>query len=72
MGVKGGGFAKDLPEERIRNLSEESDLHEAASNLFAMLKELDDSGARAIAVMSLPDVGIGKAINDRLRRAAEG
>jgi L-threonylcarbamoyladenylate synthase len=70
MGVKGGGFAKDLPETHLRNLSESGDLHEAAANLFAMLKMLDAAGAACIAVMPIPDVGLGVAINDRLRRGA--
>ena len=72
MGIKSGGAAKDLPEEMRRNLSEEQDLHEAAANLFAMLKELDQSGANRIAVMAVPEQGIGVAINDRLKRAAQG
>lgn len=71
MGVKGGGFAKDLPDTHLRNLSDSGDLHEAAANLFAMLKMLDAAGAARIAVMPIPDVGLGVAINDRLRRAAE-
>ena len=70
MGIKGGGAAKDLPDEMLRNLSEEGDLHQAAANLFAMLKELDKAGARRIAVMNIPDIGLGIAINDRLKRAA--
>lgn len=54
----------------VRNLSPTGDLAEAAANLFAMLRELDASGARAIAVMPIPESGLGAAINDRLRRAA--
>ncbi len=54
----------------LRNLSEKSDLVEAAANLFRMLRELDQSGARMIAVMAIPDKGIGHALNDRLKRAA--
>jgi L-threonylcarbamoyladenylate synthase len=55
-----------------RNLSENGDLNEAAANLFAMLKDLDRPGDhKAIAVMAIPDTGLGVAINDRLRRAAE-
>jgi L-threonylcarbamoyladenylate synthase len=69
MGVKGGGAAKDLPDGMIKNLSEEGDLHQAAANLFAMLKELDKIGAKGIAVMNIPESGLGIAINDRLRRA---
>lgn len=54
----------------IRNLSRSGNLTEAAANLFAMLRELDASGARRIAVMPIPEHGLGEAINDRLRRAA--
>jgi L-threonylcarbamoyladenylate synthase len=53
-----------------RNLSPSSDLIEAAANLFAYLRQLDRSGARAIAAMPIPEEGLGRAINDRLRRAA--
>jgi L-threonylcarbamoyladenylate synthase len=52
------------------NLSERGDLAEAAANLFGYLRALDARGARAIAVMPVPDHGLGEAINDRLRRAA--
>jgi L-threonylcarbamoyladenylate synthase len=52
------------------NLSRSGDLTEAASNLFAMLRQLDGSTCHAIAVMPVPDTGLGRAINDRLRRAA--
>ncbi len=62
MGMK-GGVAR-------MNLSPNGDLHEAAANLFSMLHELDKSGARAIAVMPIPEEGLGLAINDRLTRAA--
>lgn len=71
MGVEGVGSASDLPDNRVRHLSESGDLYEAASNLFLMLKELDQPEHNAIAVMSIPDVGVGVAINDRLRRAAQ-
>ena len=55
---------------QIINLSPAANLIEAAANLFASLRALDDSGAGAIAVMPIPDAGLGEAINDRLRRAA--
>lgn len=71
MGVEGGGAAKDLPEERLRNLSENADLHEAAANLFKYLRELDKPELSGIAVMDIPNTGLGIAINDRLKRAAE-
>lgn len=71
IGIKGGGAAKDLPDNMRCNLSDESDLNEAASNLFAMLKHLDGAQASTIAVMQVPDTCLGVAINDRLRRAAQ-
>jgi L-threonylcarbamoyladenylate synthase len=52
------------------NLSESRDLAEAAANLFAMLRRLDRPEFVGIAVMPIPDSGLGRAINDRLRRAA--
>jgi L-threonylcarbamoyladenylate synthase len=54
----------------VMNLSEAGDLEEAAANLFAMLRALDRPEHTAIAVMPVPALGIGIAINDRLRRAA--
>lgn len=53
-----------------RNLSRSGDLVEAAANLFRMLHELDETGAKSIAVAPIPHQGLGEAINDRLRRAA--
>jgi L-threonylcarbamoyladenylate synthase len=52
------------------NLSEKGDLVEAAANLFAHLHALDRPDIAAIAVMPVPEAGLGAAINDRLRRAA--
>ena len=51
-------------------LSRSGDLAEAAANLFAMLRRLDRPEFTAIAVMPIPEAGLGRAINDRLRRAA--
>jgi L-threonylcarbamoyladenylate synthase len=65
-------FGPNAPETTgpVMNLSETGDLLEAAANLFAALRLLDQSGATAIAVMPIPENGLGEAINDRLRRAA--
>jgi L-threonylcarbamoyladenylate synthase len=53
------------------NLSANGNLAEAAANLFAMLRTLDDADRfRAIAVAPIPGAGLGLAINDRLGRAA--
>ncbi len=54
----------------VENLSPSGNLVEAAANFFAMLRSLDRPGLAAIAVMPIPDRGLGCAINDRLRRAA--
>ena len=54
------------------SLSTTGDLTEAAANLFAHLRALDaaQSGRGCIAVAPIPERGLGRAINDRLRRAA--
>jgi len=51
------------------NLSPTGDLTEAAANLFAHLHTLDAMN-KPIAVLPIPDTGLGAAINDRLERAA--
>jgi L-threonylcarbamoyladenylate synthase len=54
----------------VLNLSPGADMIEAAANLFSYLRALDALGAPAIAVMPVPETGLGEAINDRLQRAA--
>lgn len=51
-------------------LSPSGDLKEAAQNLFAMLRALDDSDVDMVLAEMVPDIGLGMAINDRLIRAA--
>ncbi|MEJ2436019.1 MAG: L-threonylcarbamoyladenylate synthase [Pseudolabrys sp.] len=65
-------FGPDVPaaNSMTLNLSPRGDLVEAAASLFSHLRALDASGAAAIAVMPIPDEGLGDAINDRLARAA--
>jgi L-threonylcarbamoyladenylate synthase len=58
------GFAE------VRWLSRSGDLTEAAANLFAALRQLDRPEFAGIAVIPIPETGLGRAINDRLRRAA--
>lgn len=67
-------FGSNLPAHADRalatfNLSPAGDLNEAAANLFSALRALDKT-AQTIAVMPIPQAGLGVAINDRLRRAA--
>ncbi|HEX3424342.1 MAG TPA: L-threonylcarbamoyladenylate synthase [Sphingomicrobium sp.] len=61
------GFGKV---EGQSNLSASGDLVEAASRLFDLLHQADDSPKARIAVAAVPDEGLGATINDRLRRAA--
>ena len=68
IGVEKIGFVKDMPGHLWRNLSPEGDLHAAARHLYQMLQELDNAGATCIAVMNIPEQGLGVAINDRLAR----
>jgi L-threonylcarbamoyladenylate synthase len=64
------GFGPDIAAATL-NLSRRGDLVEAAANLFAMLRALDQApGYAVIAVAPIPENGLGVAINDRLRRAA--
>jgi len=63
------GFGPDAPAAAL-NLSPDGDTTEAAANLYQYLRRLDAAGASRIAVMPIPDEGLGEAINDRLRRAA--
>ena len=55
--------------ESTLNLSAAGDLTEAAANLFAYLRELDQK-TDIIHIAPIPNIGLGRAINDRLRRAA--
>lgn len=54
----------------IKNLSLNKNYQEAAINLFAYLRDLDESNVDLIISELLPEVGLGLAINDRLKRAA--
>jgi L-threonylcarbamoyladenylate synthase len=65
-------FGPDAPPgfAEVLWLSRSGDLAEAAANLFSMLRRLDRPVFCGIAVMTIPEHGLGLAINDRLRRAA--
>ncbi len=64
------GFGRDQDRLADVNLSESGDLTEATSRLFSALHFLDEVTENGIAVGPIPEVGLGVAINDRLRRAA--
>jgi L-threonylcarbamoyladenylate synthase len=53
-----------------RVLSPTGDLATAAQNLFSYLRELDQLNVQIILAEGVPETGLGRAINDRLRRAS--
>ncbi len=68
-------FGTDIPDGyqnavEVLNLSPRGDLVRAAANLFRYLRALDRHQPEAIAVMAVPETGLGVAIVDRLQRAA--
>lgn len=54
----------------VETLSGAGDLREAAANLFAALRRLDAAGLDIIVAEPVPETGLGRAIMDRLRKAA--
>jgi L-threonylcarbamoyladenylate synthase len=54
----------------VRSLSETRDLRVAAQRLFTLLREVDSLDIRKIFIEPVPEIGLGKAIMDRMRRAA--
>jgi L-threonylcarbamoyladenylate synthase len=59
-----------LPLENQIQLSKSGDLDEAASNIFAAIRILDKRGLHTIWAEALPNEGLGRAVNDRINRAA--
>ena len=63
-------YLKDIAQKKQFLLSEKGNFQEAASNLFPLLHQLDDSKHDRIMASSLPEIGLGRAINDRLKKAS--
>ncbi|MDR7129268.1 L-threonylcarbamoyladenylate synthase [Algoriphagus sp. 4150] len=61
---------QSVPSENQITLSTGGDLKEAATRLFAAMRTLDESSATVILAELMPETGLGRAINDRLKRAA--
>ena len=61
---------EQIPQEKQIALSPSHDLHEAAQNLFSAMRKLDETPVQVILAELMPETGLGRAINDRLRRAA--
>ena len=59
-----------IAKEKQSTLSLSRDIHEAAKNLFSAMRKLDEGNSVVILAELLPEDGLGRAINDRLRRAS--
>ena len=59
-----------LPLKNYFYLSKKKDLKHAAKNLYSLLWKVKKNGYRMIAVEKIPNIGIGKTINDRLNKAS--
>ena len=76
-GLDAGGvlfFSKplSLKAKKVKTLSMKGDLKEAAANLFSFLHDFDDSDCDFILAETVPEMGLGRAIMDRLRKASAG
>ena len=63
-------YVSEFPKENQLVLAPSGELKEAAKNLFAAMRDLDHMNVDQIVVELMPEEGLGRAINDRLRRAA--
>jgi len=63
-------YSKVLPIKQQIVLSFSANIDEAAHNLYAAMYRMDESKYKVIIVQEMPDIGVGQAINDRLRRAS--
>ena len=52
-------------------LSKNGNLNEAAKNLYSILRKIKKNKYKYIAIGKLPNKGLGKNINDRLKRATK-
>ena len=57
-------------EEANFNLSKKNDLNKAANNLYKTMRDIKKLGFKSISVCKIPNFGIGRAINDRLKKAS--
>lgn len=62
-------YVEGVDTDRQILLSPAGNLNEAAKNLFAAMRKLDSSAVNEIWAVKFPDAGLGRAINDRLKRA---
>jgi len=52
-------------------LSKKNNLYQAAKNLYSLLRKVKNNGYKSIAVEKIPNIGIGKTLNDRLNKASK-
>ena len=52
-------------------LTKNNNLKEAAKNLYSCLRKIKNKGYKSIAIEKIPNIGLGKSINDRLSRASK-
>jgi len=71
-GAAGLAFSGGPAHRQRKVLSSAGDLREAATFLFAFLRDLDRCGATLILAERVPELGLGRAINDRLKKASTG
>ena len=71
---KGGAFItfgkKFKDDKNCFNLSKKASLREAANNLYKTMRKIKKRNFKSIAVVKIPNLGIGRAINDRLEKAS--
>ena len=62
---------RNINSKNFYYLSKKKNLKEAAKNLYSILRKIKKDGYKMIAVEKVPNIGIGKTINDRLNRASK-
>ena len=71
---KNGAFItfgnKFVPKKNNFNISQKGNLKEAANNLYKTMRIIKNKKFKSITVCKIPNVGIGQAINDRLKKAS--
>ena len=71
---KGGAFIvfgkKFKNVKNYFNLSKNNNLDEAANNLYKTMRSIKKLKYKSISVCKIPNSGLGKAINDRLKKAS--
>ena len=76
IGLKNGKLVgirpDDLTAQVVKGLlSRNENLIQIAKNLYTLLRQVKNKGYKTIAVEKIPNFGMGKTINDRLKRASK-